>query len=346
MYLRPCDERLEVRILNIIMSYIDYNMASLSEREVFSCTKTQTAEIYDRLSAREEILGAVLIATCNRTELYLSLKEGAELNPFFALCECIGVSYDDYSHMNKTLEGDEAFLHLCKVASGAESQIWGDDQIVTQVDDALKAAQKVKATDAVLNVMFRQGVAAGKKVKTLVDFKVDDNSTASRAVKLIRTNPALKKVLVIGNGMIGRLVAELLVKEGLSPTMTLRQYRHGENIVPRGTETVNYSDRYKAISEADAVVSATLSPHYTVHYDEVEKLSHIPEVFIDLAVPRDIDPKIEELSHVRYYDIDTLGRDVRDACQEEQLAEIEKIIEKYIEDFHKWLSFRESLKRG
>ena len=139
MYLRPCDERLEVQILNIIMSYIDYNMASLSEREVFSCTKTQTAEIYSRLSAQEEILGAVLIATCNRTELYFSLKEGTELNPFSALCQCIGVSYDDYSHMSKTLEGDEAFLHLCKVASGAESQIWGDDQIVTQVDDALKA---------------------------------------------------------------------------------------------------------------------------------------------------------------------------------------------------------------
>ncbi len=329
--------------MNIIMSYIDYNMAGLGEREVFSCTKTQTADIYDKLKAKKEILGAVLIATCNRTELYLSLAEGASLNPFRELCAAINVDYDAYAHMNRTIAGDEAIVHLCKVASGAESQIWGDDQIVTQVDDAVKAAQKAGATDTYLNVIFRNGVSAGKKVKTLVDFKVDDNSTASRAVRLIRTNPAIHKVLVIGNGMIGRLVAELLAKEGLSPMMTLRQYRHGENIIPKGVETVNYGSRYEAIAKADAVVSATLSPHYTVTYEEVSRMERIPEVFIDLAVPRDIDPKVEEISHVRYYDIDTLGRDVRDAKQEEQMQEIEAIIDKYMDDFHKWLSFRERL---
>lgn len=178
--------------MNIIMSYIDYNMASLSEREVFSCTKTQTAEIYSRLSAKEEILGAVLIATCNRTELYFSLKEGTELNPFSALCQCIGVSYDDYSHMSKTLE--EMKLS-CTVQSSFRCGIsdLGRRPDCDTGGRRAEAAQKVKATDAVLNVMFRQGVAAGKKVKTLVDFKVDDNSTASRAVKLIRTNPAAEK---------------------------------------------------------------------------------------------------------------------------------------------------------
>jgi len=329
--------------LNIIMSYIDYNMAGLGEREVFSCTKTGAADIYDKLKERKEILGSVLIATCNRTELYLSLTEGVKLNPFKELCRAIGVEYDSYAHMNKTLTGDDAIIHLCKVAAGAESQIWGDDQIVTQVDDALKTAQKMKATDTILNVVFRNGVSAGKKVKTLVDFKVDDNSTAARAVKLIRTNPELKKVLVIGNGMIGRAAADYLVKAGLKGDMTLRQYRHGENIVPRGCGTVNYSDRYAVMDQYDAVISATTSPHYTVYYDEVRNLSRIPEVFIDLAVPRDIDPKIEELPYVRYYDIDTLGRDIRDARQEEQMKEIEAIIDKYMDDFHKWYSFRERL---
>ncbi len=330
--------------MNIVMSYIDYSMASLSEREVFSCTKTRTEAIYEQLKDTAGILGSVLIATCNRTELYLSLEEGADINPFQALCRVIGVDYGTYAHMNKTLAADDAILHLCKVASGAESQIWGDDQIVTQVDDSLKAAQAAKATDTILNVVFRTGVSAGKKVKTLIDFKVDDNSTAARAVRLIRQNPDLKKVLVIGNGMIGRLVAELLVKEGIEATMTLRQYRHGENIVPKGVKTVGYSDRYEAIADHDAVVSATLSPHYTVFYEEVSKIGRLPEVFIDLAVPRDIDPKIESLGKVRYYDIDTLGRDERDAKQEAQMKEIEKIIEKYMEDFHKWYSFREGLK--
>ncbi len=330
--------------MNIVMSYIDYNMAGLSEREVFSCTKTETAGIYAALSARPEVLGSVLIATCNRTELYLSLQEGARLNPFKALCEAIDVNYNDYAFMNRTLAGDAAVMHLCKVAAGAESQIWGDGQITRQVDDAVKGAQKAKASDAVLNVLFRIGVTAGKKIKTLVDFKVHDNSTASRAVAVIKKHPDVKNVLVIGNGMIGRLVAGLLVRNGIHTTMTLRQYRHGENIVPKGVDTVNYGNRYRVIEESDAVISATLSPHYTVYYEEAKALSHLPEVFIDLAVPRDIDPEVEKFDQVTYYDIDQISRGERDVRQEAQMREIETIIEKYRTDFYKWYDFREKLK--
>ena len=162
--------------MNIVMSYIDYSMAGLAEREVFSCTKTQTESIYQQLKAADGVLGSVLIATCNRTELYLSLEEGIRQNPFELLCRCLNLDYRQYHHMSRTLSGDNAMEHLCKVAAGAMSQIWGDDQIVTQVDDAVKAAQKAKASDAILNTMFRIGVSAGKKVKTLVDFKVNDNS--------------------------------------------------------------------------------------------------------------------------------------------------------------------------
>lgn len=330
--------------MNIVMSYIDYNMAGLSEREAFSCTKTQTEEIYMMLKAKPEILGSVLIATCNRTELYLSLRPGVKVNPFKTLCEAIELNYNDYAFMNKTLTGNEAVTHLCKVAAGAESQIWGDGQITRQVDDAIKGAQKVKASDAVLNVLFRIGVTAGKKIKTLVDFKVHDNSTASRAVAILKEYPDVKNVLVIGNGMIGRLVAGLLVRNGIHTTMTLRQYRHGENIVPKGAATVNYGERYSVIEKSDAVISATLSPHYTVYYEEAKALSRLPEVFIDLAVPRDIDPEVEKFDQVTYYDIDHISQGERDLRQEEQLREIEAIIEKYSTDFYKWYDYREKLK--
>ena len=86
------------------MSYIDYNMAGLSEREIFSCTKTQTTEIYGRLKEKPEILGCVLIATCNRTELYLSLKEGTKVNPF-KLCEAIDINYTDYAFYEQNSGG-------------------------------------------------------------------------------------------------------------------------------------------------------------------------------------------------------------------------------------------------
>lgn len=329
--------------MNLVMSYIDYNMAALEDREVFSCTKTETAEIYEKLKENQQIEGSVLIATCNRTELYLNISDDADINPFEILCSCIGVEYNNYAHMSITLKGDDVLDHLCKVASGAESQIWGEDQIISQVRDSIKTARAYKASDTILNVVFRTGVSAGKKVKTLVDFKVHDNSTAAKAVNLIVRKPEIKNVLVIGNGMIGRLVAELLEKAGKKVTMTLRQYKHGENIVPDGVGTVLYGDRYKVIEESDAVISATLSPHFTVTCENIKKLSKVPSVFIDMAVPRDIDPETAQLENVTYYDIDHISREDRTVKQEEQLKQIDEIILKYKDDFYKWYDFRENM---
>ncbi len=326
------------------MSYIDYNMAALEEREAFSLTGDRIEEIYEKLRENQDIKGAVLIATCNRTELYLSLEESKEVNPFRELCHAMNVEFALYEHMHRTLLGDEAIIHLCKVAAGAESQIWGDHQIISQVRDAIKYAGKIKASDTLLNVVFRTAVSAGKKVKTLVDFQVNDNSTALRAVNLMKKDEKIKKVLVIGNGVIGRLVAENLVKVGIEPTMTLRQYKYGENIVPKGANSINYNDRYEALKEADGVVSATRSPHYTVRYDMIKDIESLPSVFMDLAVPRDIEPKIGEIEGVVCYNIDDISKENRDVKQQEQLIQIEAIIDKYMEDFYKWYEFREQLK--
>ena len=325
------------------MSYIDYNMASLEEREIFSCGKTAVENVYSYLSAADGILGSVLIATCNRTELYLSLEDGVDINPFEKLCEALGHDYDKYKHINRTIRGEDAIVHLSRVAAGAESQIWGDYQIVTQVGDAIRVARSLKASDTILNVVFRTGISAGKKVKTLVDFNVNDNSTASRAARIIAEDGDIKTALVIGNGMIGRAAAEELTRAGIKTTMTLRQYRHGEIVIPKGVGTVNYNDRNNVIKECDAVVSATMSPHYTVHYEEIKDFDRLPKIFIDLAVPRDIDPKIGEIEGVLCYNVDDISRDERDKRQKEQLEYIDEIIEKYIDDFRKWYSFRKSL---
>lgn len=325
------------------MSYIDYHMATLDQREVFSFTKPEMSDIYKKIHNEDHVEGVVIISTCNRTEVYLSLKEGYDIIPFQLLCKAMGVNYHDYKIMNRTLKGNDVLVHLCQLAAGAKSQIWGEDQIISQVRDAIKLAREMKYSDTILNVVFRTAVSAGKKVKTLVDFKADDNSTAKRAVNIIKGRNDINNVLVIGNGMIGRLAVELLVKNGKNPTMTLRQYKHGENIVPDGADTVNYSDRYKKMEEVDAVISATLSPHHTVSYEELIKLEKIPKIFIDLAVPRDIDPDVLKISGINYYNIDDISRETIELCKEKQIAEINKIIQKYIDDFYKWYSYREKL---
>lgn len=331
--------------MNIVMSYIDYNMAGLSDREKFSCTKTQINEIYVRLMENRDILGSVMIATCNRTELYLSMKDHVEADPFEQLCRAMGYEYRDYEYMHQTLNGDDAVRHLCRVAAGSESQLWGDSQIITQVREAIVHARQVHASDTLLNVIFRTAVTAGKKIKTNVDFNIHDDSTAVRAAEKVAEDPSIKRVLVIGNGVMGRLITRNLLKAGRKVTMTLRQYRHGEIVVPDGADTVMYSDRYKAMEQCDAVVSATSSPHFTVHKEDMEKVERVPELFIDMAVPRDIDPEVAERYDTCCLNIDEISRGQRDARQDMLLSRIDSYIEGYIRDFHHWYDYRENMEK-
>lgn len=331
--------------MNIVMSYIDYNMAGLEDREKFSCTRTQINEIYVRLRENRDILGSVMIATCNRTELYLSLKDEAEADPFEELCRAMGLEYEAYEYMHQTLKGDDAVRHLCRVAAGSESQLWGDSQIITQVREAIVHARMVHASDTFLNVIFRTAVTAGKKIKTNVDFNLHDDSTAIRAAEVVAEDPSIERVLVIGNGVMGRLIARNLLRIGRKVTMTLRQYKHGEIVVPEGADTVMYSDRYRAMEECDAVVSATSSPHFTVHHQDMEKVEKTPALFIDMAVPRDIDPKVAGEEGIRCLNIDEISSGQRDKRQDRLISKIDSYIEGYISDFHHWYDYRENMEK-
>ena len=114
-----------------------------------------------------------------------------------------------------------------------------------------------------------------------------------------------KKMLVIGNGQMGRLAAQLLQEAGASVNVTLRTYRHGETVVPAGCGTVNYEDRMAAMENIDALVSATTSPHYTLTVQQLRQIQNPPKVAVDLAVPRDIDPECGQV--ITLYDTDSLG---------------------------------------
>ncbi|XVG95130.1 glutamyl-tRNA reductase [Eubacteriales bacterium KG125] len=333
--------------MNIIMSYVDHNAASIDERELFSFTSSEASMLYDRLRKDDDVLGGVLIGTCNRTELYLSMKPGTYKDPFELICEVKKQDPKEADNIKKTLNGHDAIRHLLMVSSGTESQIWGDAQIISQVRDSVRAAREEKTTDSILNVLFRNAVSAGKKVKTHIDFKISDNSTASKAVNLLKTRGDIQKVLIIGNGMIGRLVGEELVRNEIQGTMTLRQFKSGAINVPRRIDTVNYSERYEVISDFDAVISATMSPHFTLTYDEMKKLEKWPKVFIDLAIPRDIDPKItEDKTHkdlISYYDLDMISRDEVEETKDEQMYEISEIVREFEEEFYRWYDFKTSM---
>jgi precorrin-3B C17-methyltransferase len=139
---------------------------------------------------------------------------------------------------------------------------------------------------------------------------------------------------------MGRLVSELLIKEGMNVTVTLREYHKGSIIVPKHARTIGYSERYRALEMADIVVSATKSPHYTLCAGELEELSGLPDIIVDLAVPRDVEPAVQAIPGLTLLTIDDISEDSR-VIPPGSLAMIDRIIEDHIEKYYRWASYKE-----
>ena len=320
----------------IKMVGIDYKLAPIELREQFSFTEDGLKRAYGRIKDMVDIQGAVLLSTCNRTELYLSSE--ACIDSFETLCSLAGV--EGRSHPHYSAEGSDVMHHLCLLGSGVKSQIMGEDQIIAQVKEAIATSRELSAPDNVLEVLFRESVAAAKKIKSVISFGVRENSIVHKAMDAIYQYGELRRALVIGNGEIGRLMTRTLVEKGFHTSMTLRTYRHGETLVPAGAHAVDYAARYQALSGCDVLISATRSPHHTIKLEEVQGCTAYPKLWLDLALPRDIDPAIATLPGTVYHDVDSLSAGEVFERREEKTRQAEEIIEKYVADFEKWLTYQ------
>lgn len=318
--------------MSLTMSGLDCHRASITLRERLAFSRQRVLELLSLLRQQPGVEGCVLLSTCNRTELYLS---GNAETPWRLLCRVAGVSEATLEPYFTTRCGQDAAKHLMEVACGLHSQILGEDQIITQVRTAMELAQEMKTADAALSALFRRAVTAGKRARTEapVTRGVPSMGTRCRDV-LARELGTLKgnRILVIGNGQMGRLAAELLQQSGAQVWVTLRSYRHGETVIPPGCATVAYENRVAALEGMDALVSATASPHYTLTLEQLKTVSNPPKLAIDLAVPRDIDPACAAL--LRCYDTDALG--TGGPGTQEELEHMQAIAQEELEKFLHW----------
>ena len=327
--------------MNIKMAGIDYHRAKLDERAVFSFGKAAAAEAEKMVCDTFGADGCVILSTCNRTELWISGE--TESTPFEILCELKQVDKERYRDSFLQLEGEEALWYLLKLSCGMCSQIFGEDQILTKVKEALVISRQAGCADAVLETLFRTAVTAAKRVKTQTVLTKKDHSVANAAVELLKNkwgDLSGLPCLVIGNGEMGRLTAALLLQNGCQVKMTLRQYKTKDVVIPGGCGVIDYDRRLEALGWAKVVISATLSPHYTLRYEEAGALLRQKGgMLIDLAVPRDIDPKIGELPGVTCYDMDALGCPESEENRKER-EKAEGILKEYQEEFLRWYGFR------
>ena len=329
--------------MKLMMTGIDYKRSKLNVREKFAVTKRTAGEILAGFKAGGAG-GCVVISTCNRTELYASMPDGRAFPLSEALCAALGRDFSEYGPCLTEREGGRAMGHLCRVASGLDSQIIGDGQIITQVREALEFSRGQNCADSYMETMFNMSIHAAKAIRTKVlAHSLGTSSVPEKTVEKLKAAHSLagKNALVIGNGRIGRMVAELLIREGVDVTVTLRSHKRGVVKIPDKAGVINYDKRYKAMENVNIAVSATASPHLTISENELSVLRRVPEIIVDLAVPRDVEPSVRNISGVTLLTIDDISGE---GCHlpPESVAMAEGIIAEHVAKYNKWISFKEN----
>ena len=335
--------------MSISMIGIDHNRAPVDIRALFAFTRKNAGEAMEEIQKEDGILGCILLSTCNRMELWVSVPEDWEGCLYEQLCRLKGIREEKYRTYFTERSGKEAVEHLFYLTSGLKSQILGEDQILTQVKDALSLAREHFTTDGVLEVLFRMAVTAGKKIKTEVPFSHGNPSVIHQAIEFLRERGIEmenKVCMVIGNGEMGKIAAQTLREAGADVTVTVRQYRSGVVNIPLGCRRINYGERMEYLPQCDLVVSATASPNYTLKEELFqEQTLNKPVVMIDLAVPRDIDPKLADNEWITLYDMDSFKMENHSAYMAENLEQAGAIVQKQMDEFYDWYNGRTVIPR-
>lgn len=335
--------------MSISMIGIDYKKASVDVRAQFSFTKKNTVAALEDLKKEPGILGCIILSTCNRMEIWASTGEDWNGSLYEFLCREKEKDPREFYKYFVEREEEEAVEHLFYLTSGLKSQILAEDQIITQVKDALALSREAYCTDNVLEVLFRMAVTAAKKVKTQVSFSRANSSVIHQAIERLENQGFSiqgKNCMVIGNGEMGKVTALALKEAGAEVTVTVRQYRSGIVTIPQGCDRINYGERLDFLPKCDLVVSATASPNYTLTMEQIEN-AEIPGhvVLIDLAVPRDIEPSAGTLNNVTLYDIDSFKIDAISPKLQASLDQAGEILREQQEEFYNWYNGRDLIPR-
>ena len=326
--------------MSISMIGIDYNRASVDIRAGFSFTKKNAAAAMERLRKEQGVLGCIILSTCNRMEVWVSTQEEWQGSLYEFLCREKEKNPSDFREYFVQRTGKEAVENLFYLASGLKSQILAEDQIITQVKDALALAREAYCTDNVLEVLFRMAVTAAKRVKTEVIFSRGNISVIHQALACLENQGFHlkgKTCMVIGNGEMGKVAALALKEAGADVTVTVRQYRSGMVSIPKGCGRIHYGDRMEFLPKCDLAVSATASPNFTLTrqlLEEAEIPGHM--VLIDLAVPRDIEPSAGALPNITLYDIDSFKINALSPQMQASMDKAGVILAEQQEEFYNW----------
>ncbi len=324
---------------------VNHRTAPLEVRERFAISEARLPEAVQRLARHPGVEEGMILSTCNRVELLARAPNGgADLRSF--LCEYFKIDARQFEPHLYEYRDNEAIRHLFRVTSSLDSMIVGEPQILGQVKEAYAVARAVGAVNSQLDMLVTRSFAVAKKVRSETSIGSSAVSVASVAVELahkIFGSLKGKNVYLVGAGKMSELAARHLLGHGAASIFVAnRTHERAQQLAQKfAGQAILFEQLYETADKADIIITSTGAPHAIFRREHAElflaRRKNRPMFFIDIAVPRDVDPQINKLDGIFVYDIDDLQQVAaghladrhREAERAEQIVQVE--VERFAE---------------
>ena len=337
--------------MNILVIGLNHDTAPIEVREKVAFDGPKLIEALNKLKAHSHIKEHIILSTCNRVEIYVAVDEldaGTESIKNF-ISDFHGVPMDLLDKSLYIHKDTDAVRHIYRVGSSLDSMVLGEPQILGQLKDAFDAALKNKTTGVFLNKLMRKSVSVVKRIRTETKIAAGAVSISFAAIELAKKifdDISTKSFMLIGAGEMAELAAKHLLNLGVKDVyVTNRTTQRAEELAKEFNGKVILFDNFPLeLRFCDIVICSTGAPEYILMKEEMHRImkerKQKPVFIIDISVPRNIDPLINELDNVYLYDVDNLQGIVATNREEraKEAEKAEKIVEEEIGSFTKWTS--------
>jgi glutamyl-tRNA reductase len=337
--------------LEYIVIGINHKHASIAVREQFSLSETEQQYLLSELKSLPEIIEAFVLSTCNRVEIYAHQLTGCSLEEVLIQQIFTVKKIPFQASLHKHFychRGEQAIRHLLRVATGLDSLILGEKQILGQIKEATILAQAKGLFQRDFNILANTAIRTGKKAHTQTTIGFGGSSVSWAAVAMAENflgSLSGKSILILGAGKMSEMAVKQIANK--SPRkiylMNRTQTTAMDMAQKYGAQSVGFYDILPVLQDVDICICATGAPHYILEEDMLQRVmqhrAHHPVLLIDISVPRNIDPGVVKISGVQLYTIDDLDKVVQSsqAIRASAVDAVECIIEDKLKDFQKKL---------
>ncbi|NJD90505.1 MAG: glutamyl-tRNA reductase, partial [Geobacter sp.] len=303
--------------MNIVVVGLSHKTATVEVREKLAFSPTQMEKPLNALVGLDGIVEGVIVSTCNRVEIYVTTRDIAggiaRVKRFMA--DYHNFPLDTLEQHVYALHGEDAIRHVFRVASSLDSMVVGEPQILGQIKTSYGYAAEYKSSGIILNRFLHKAFSVAKRVRTETKIASSAVSVAFAAVELARkifNDLSDKTVMLIGAGEMCELAAKHFLNNGVRGLMvTNRTFERAEKLADEfDGKAVRFDELFDQLHKADIVLSSTGAPHTIIGAGDLEEVMRRrrqkPMFFIDIAIPRDIDPAVNDVDNVYLFTVDDL----------------------------------------